>query len=49
MNKYELKRLIELQEYNYCNSGIICDVALADEIKYLIELEGGNQEYGCMS
>lgn len=25
--------LNELNNYNYCNSGVICDVALADKLK----------------
>lgn len=41
MRNYELKRLRELQEHNYCGS-IICDVALADEMKKLNEVWNGH-------
>jgi hypothetical protein len=37
----EKKILKELQHYNYCNSGVICDVALADKIKKINEVENG--------
>ncbi len=35
--KYEKDRLEELQEYNYCNGTIICDVGLADKLKRGVE------------
>jgi hypothetical protein len=38
LSYFEKKRLSELQEYNYCNSGIICDIVLADKLK---EIENG--------
>ena len=41
LSNYEEERLKELQHYNYCNSGIICDVALTDKIKKLNEVENG--------
>ena len=34
---YEKERLEELQHYNYCNSGLICDVSLADKLKRGVE------------
>jgi len=40
---YEKKIINELNNYNYCNSGVICDVSLADKIKKLNEVKNGKK------
>ncbi len=33
LSEYDQRILERLQDYNYCNSGIICDVVIADKLK----------------